>query len=242
MPSRRRTRCQANLAVHLDSPQAPATKGASGERLAKLLLCLSVPVGTGTIEVSWLPQMVESEAGITALLRAHHEGDDGAFDRLVPLVYDELKGIARHRVGRRGAPGVPGRTTLVHEAYLQLAEERGISWQDRSHFFAVCARVMRRIVVDHARRRGAAKRGGGQRDLTLEPERLGSAPPTETILAVHEVLDRLADLDPRLVRVVECRFFSGMTEEETAEALEMSLRTVQRSWTRARAWIQKELS
>lgn len=188
--------------------------------------------------------MAESDAHgeITALLRAHHEGNDEAFNRLVPLVYNQLKVIARQRIAKGGAPELPGRTTLAHEAYIQLAAERGVPWQNRAHFFAVCSRVMRRIVVDHARRRGAAKRGAGNPDLTLEPERLGSGPPTETILAVDEVLDRLAELDSRLVRVVECRFFSGMTEEETAEALEVSVRTVQRSWTRARAWIQKELS
>ncbi len=188
--------------------------------------------------------MADSEAGgdITSLLRAHHRGDDEAFDRLVPLVYDQLKVIARHRLARGAAPQVPGRTTLVHEAYLQLADERGVAWRDRSHFFAVCARVMRRIIVDHARRRGAAKRGGGKPDLTLDPERVGRGPPIETILAVHEVLERLAEIDPRLERVVECRFFSGMTEEETAEVLGVSSRTVQREWTRARAWIQKELT
>lgn len=184
----------------------------------------------------------EAEREITALLRAHHEGDDEAFHRLVPLVYDQLKVIARQRIARGGAQDLPGRTTLVHEAYIELAEERGVPWQNRAHFFAVCARAMRRIVVDHARRRGAAKRGGGKPDLTLEPEGLGTDPPTETILAVDEVLDRLAEIDSRLVRVVECRFFSGMTEEETAEALDVSVRTVQRAWTRARAWIQKELS
>lgn len=188
--------------------------------------------------------MAESGAQgeITSLLRAHHEGDAEAFDRLVPLVYDQLKVIARQRIAKGGAGELPGRTTLVHEAYIQLADERDVPWQNRAHFFAVCARVMRRIVVDHARRRGAAKRGGGKPDLTLEPERLGSEPPTDTILAVEEVLDRLAEIDPRLVRVVECRFFSGMTEGETAEALEVSVRTVQRAWTRARAWIQKELA
>lgn len=184
----------------------------------------------------------DSRGAITSLLRAHCEGDDEAFDRLVPLVYDQLKIIAQRRIDRRQAPEALGRTTLVHEAYFQLAGERGVPWQDRSHFFAVCARVMRRIVVDHARRQGAAKRGGGKPDLTLDADRLGSGPPTEMILAVDEVLDRLTQVDARLVRVVECRYFSGMTEVETAEVLGVSVRTVQRDWTRARAWIQKELA
>lgn len=184
----------------------------------------------------------DAQGEITTLLRAHHEGDDEAFDRLVLLVYDQLKVIARRRIARRRTAQAPGRTTLVHEAYIQLAEERGVAWRDRSHFFAVCARVMRRIIVDHARRRSAAKRGGGKPDLTLDPDRLKSGPPTETILAIDQVLDRLAEFDPRLVRVVECRYFSGMTEGETAEALDVSERTVQRAWTRARAWIQKELA
>ena len=184
----------------------------------------------------------DAQGDITTLLREHHRGDDDAFDRLVPLVYEQLKVIARRRVARGPTPQAPGRTTLVHEAYLQLADERGVRWQDRSHFFAVCARVMRRIVVDHARRRGAAKRGGGEPDLTLDPERLAREPPIETILAVDQVLERLAELDPRLVHVVEHRYFSGMTDEETAAVLGVSVRTVQREWTRARAWIQKELA
>jgi RNA polymerase sigma factor (TIGR02999 family) len=178
---------------------------------------------------------------ITRLLQAHHQGDREAFERLLPLAYDRLRRIARGQLARGGRGQTLDTVSLVHEAYLQLVEETGVEWQDRSHFFAICARAMRRIVVDYARRRTARKRGGGTPDLTLEPERLGAAEQAELVLAVDQVLDRLALFNERLARVVECRYFAGMTEEETAEAMSASLRTVQRDWTRARAWLRREL-
>ncbi|HVS63891.1 MAG TPA: sigma-70 family RNA polymerase sigma factor [Thermoanaerobaculia bacterium] len=184
------------------------------------------------------------EAGqITRLLQAHHGGDRAAFDQLVPLVYDRLRRIARGQLGRRGR----GRghtldtTSLVHEAYMELVDETGVAWKDRSHFFAIGARAMRRILVDYARERTAQKRGGGKPDLTLEPELHGVEQQAEQVLAVDRALESLAGFNERLARLVECRYFAGMTEEETAEALDISLRTVQRDWTRARAWLQKEL-
>lgn len=184
----------------------------------------------------------ESTGEITRLLRAHAGGDRQAIDRLMPLVYDHLRVIARRQLARAGRPQTLNTTSLVHEAYLQLVDENGIEWQDRSHFFAICARAMRRILVDAARRRGAAKRGGGKPDLTLEPGLVSVEEQTELVLAVDQALARLASFNPRLEQVVECRYFAGMTEEETAEALSISLRTAQRDWTRARAWLQKELS
>ncbi len=184
-----------------------------------------------------------SETGdITRLLRAHGEGDREAFDRLVPLVYDRLTAIARGRV-RRSAADRAGLDTvgLVHETWMQMVEEQGVSWRDRGHFLAVCARAMRRIVVDHARRRGAGKRGGGSPPATLETAVLGIEDQAELALSVDQALARLASVDERLARVVECRFYAGMTEEETAEAMATSLRTAQRLWMRARAWLQKSL-
>ena len=183
-----------------------------------------------------------ADAGpITRLLRAHHEGDRDAFDELVPLVYDRLRRIARGQRVRRGRGQTLDTTSLVHEAYVRLVDETGVDWQDRSHFFAVCARAMRRILVDYARERTAQKRGGGRPHLTLEPERMGTEQQAEHVLAVDRALETLASFNERLARLVECRYFAGLTEQETADALGVSLRTVQRDWTRARAWLLKEL-
>ena len=184
---------------------------------------------------------LEEAGDVTRLLRAHREGDRAAFDSLVPLVYERLRRIARGQIRRGGSGATLDTTALVHEAYVQLVGETGIAWQDRGHFYAICARAMRRILVDYSRRRTAQKRGGGKPNLTLEPELLSVEEQAELVLAVDGALDSLASLDERLARVVECRFFAGMTEEETAAALASSLRTVQRDWQRARAWLRKEL-
>lgn len=160
---------------------------------------------------------------------------------LVPLVYDRMQRIARRQLARSARGQTLDTVALVHETYVQLSDETGVAWQDRSHFYAVCARAMRRIVVDHIRRHAARKRGGGSPAVTLEADLLGDRGPSEVALAVDEALGRLGSFNPRLVQVVECRFFAGMTEEETASALGASLRTVQREWTRARAWLRQEL-
>jgi RNA polymerase sigma factor (TIGR02999 family) len=183
-----------------------------------------------------------TDAGaITHLLRRHHSGDRSAFDSLVPLVYQRLQAIARRQLGRGWALETLSATGLVHEAYVQLCAETSVDWQSRSHFFAVSARAMRRILVDSARRRRARKRGGGGRPVTLDLVDLSVDNRIDLVLAVDEALAALEEAGPRLARLVECRFFAGMTEEETAIALEMPLRTVQREWTRARAWLLKEL-
>lgn len=178
---------------------------------------------------------------ITRLLRAHHDGDRGAFDDLVPLVYRRLRRIARGQIRRGGRGHTLDTGALVHEAYVQLVGETGIEWQNRSHFYAICARAMRRILVDYSRRRTAGKRGGGKPDLALDPELLGVEGQADLVLAVDAALDGLASFNERLARVTECRFFAGMTEAETAVALDTSERTVQRDWQRARAWLRKEL-
>ena len=179
---------------------------------------------------------------ITRLLQRHHQGDREAFDRMVPLVYERLRIIARGQLARAGRRGHTLDTTaLVQEAYLQLVEVEGVDWQDRGHFFAICARAMRRILVDHARRHHAAKRGGGIAPMTLEADMVAVNSESELVLAVDEALKGLEAFNERLARVVECRYFAGMTEEETAQALDTSLRTVQRDWTRARAWLLKAL-
>jgi RNA polymerase sigma factor (TIGR02999 family) len=174
---------------------------------------------------------------ITRLLQDHRNGDRGAFDSLVPMVYEQLREIARRQLRRLPRGESLDTTSLVHEAYMQLVGETGVDWQDRSHFLAISARAMRRIAVDHARRRSAEKRGGGLAAVTLEPHHALAESQAETVLTVHKVLDELASVNERLVRVVECRYFGGYTEEETAAALGVNSRTVQRDWLRARAWL-----
>ncbi len=180
---------------------------------------------------------------ITQLLRRHHEGERAAFDAMVPLVYERLRAIARGQLARAGRRGRTLDTTaLVQEAYLQLAGAHGVDWQDRGHFFAVSARAMRRVLVDYARRRYAIKRGGEAECVTLTPDMAAADAQSEQVLAVDEALHGLAEFNERLARVVECRYFAGLTEEETALALGTSLRTVQRDWMRARAWLLQALA
>jgi len=198
------------------------------------------PAGVVVLPMAGRPN-VSNE--ITQLLQRHHQGDRDAFDRMVPLVYDRLRIVARGQLGRVGRQRQALDTTgLVHETYLQLVDEHRVDWQDRAHFFAICARAMRRILVDHARRRQAGKRGGGLTDLTLQPDQVAIDHESEHILAIDAALKDLALFNERLAQVVECRYFAGMTEEETAQALGSSLRTVQRDWMRARAWLHKALS
>jgi len=181
------------------------------------------------------------DGGLTELLRRHYRGDREAFDRLVSLVYDHLRRIASGQLARGWPSNGLNTTALVHEAYVDLVNETGVEWQSRHHFFGVCARAMRRILVDHARHSCARKRNQGRRPVTLDCADIGVDTHIELVLAVDEALASLENLDERLARVVECRYFSGMTEDETAGALGTSVRTVQRDWLRARAWLLKEL-
>jgi RNA polymerase sigma factor (TIGR02999 family) len=184
---------------------------------------------------------VEASGEITQLLEAYGAGDRAAFDRLVPLVYDELRRLARRHL-RRGPRGRTLDTTgLVHEAYLKLVGSPGLQVRDRGHLMAVTACAMRQVIVSRARARFAAKRGGGETPLALDEERAGRGPDAEWVLDLDRALDRLRDQDERLARIFECRYFAGLSEEETAEALGLSLRTTQRGWTRARAWLRSTL-
>jgi RNA polymerase sigma-70 factor, ECF subfamily len=179
-------------------------------------------------------------ADITQLLQRHRAGERAAFDALVPMVHSRLREIARRQRRRDGLAGETLSTTaLLQEAWLQLVDETGVEWQDRGHFFAICARAMRRILVDAARARCADKRGGGVPDLTLKPELDAVDEQAETILSVNLALEQLRAFNERLAQVVECRYFAGLSEQETAQALDTSLRTVQRDWLRARAWLLK---
>ena len=176
---------------------------------------------------------------ITALLLAWRGGDHSAFDRLFPAVYEELRAIA-HRQLARERPGHTLETTaLVHEAYFRLVDQTRAQWEDRAHFFAVAANAMRRILVGYARRHRAVKRSGTQ--VSLDEATLVADQRAETMVELDEALARLADVDERLVKVVECRFFGGLTEEETAQALGVTARTVRRDWVKAKAWLQRTL-
>ena len=203
-----------------------------------------VPRGEAPAERSCRLRLMASQAephDITGLLERHREGDVEALDHLIELIYPRLRPVARRQLARWRPGATLDTTALMHEAYLKLAGQPPPDWQDRSHFFAICAQTMRRIIVDHARRRGAQKRGGGVPAVTLDPDRIALAREAERVLAIETVLQGLESFNPRLARVFECRFFAGMTEQETADALDLSLRTAQREWMRARAWLQREL-
>lgn len=179
---------------------------------------------------------------VTRLLRAYGAGDAEAFRRLVPLVYDELRRVARGQL-RRG-PGWPSLNTtgLVHETYLKLAAAQELTAADRGHLMAIAATAMRQILVDRARARLRAKRGGGEAHVPLDDQGVAAPPPAEWLIDVDRALDALRARDERLARVFELRFFGDLSEEETAAALGVSLRTVQRDWPRARAWLRSALS
>lgn len=183
-----------------------------------------------------------SEPGeITQLLAAASAGDRSALDRVVPLVYDELRRLAHRQLAGERPEHTLNTGALVHEAYLKLAGLERLEWRDRAHFFAVAAGAMRRILIDYAVRRRAAKRGGGARHEPLDRVMIAAGERAEELLALDEALERLRALDERQSRVVECRFFAGMSIDETAAALDISPATVKRDWMMARAWLNREL-
>jgi RNA polymerase sigma factor (TIGR02999 family) len=182
-----------------------------------------------------------SPAQVTDLLVAWSDGDKAAYDQLVPLVHDELHRLA-HRYMSRERPGHTLQTTaLVDEAYMRLVDQK-VHWQNRSHFFGIAAEVMRRILVDYARRQRYAKRGGGAQKVELDEAMLMARDRSDQLVALDEALKRLAEFDERKSRVVELRFFGGLSVEETAESLAISVNTVKRDWSTARAWLYKEVS
>jgi RNA polymerase sigma factor (TIGR02999 family) len=175
-----------------------------------------------------------------------------AWDRLVPLVYTELRAIAHRQLRRERDDHTLNTTALVHEAFLRLADKPGVPWQDEAHFFAIAARVMRQVLIDYARHHGALKRADARSriglDLSAADERIVLERESQladnradVLIGLDDALTRLAALDERLVRVVECRFFGGLTEEETAAALGITARTVRRDWLKAKAWLQRAL-
>jgi RNA polymerase sigma-70 factor (ECF subfamily) len=179
---------------------------------------------------------------VTVLLRAWREGDDTALDALMPLVHDELQRIARRCLHGEHANRSVQATELVNEAFLRLVDVQHVDWQNRTHFLAMSARLMRRVLVDLARSRGADKRGGGAVRVTFDDATIGGVVPDADVIRLDDALKALAALDDRKSRVVELRFFGGLTVDETAVALQVSSKTVLRDWEFARAWLQRELT
>ena len=179
---------------------------------------------------------------VTQLLLAWSEGDHGALEQLMPLVYAELRRLAKRYMRNERAGHTLQTTALIHEAYLRLIDARHVRWQNRAHFFAIAARLMRQILVDFARERGYQKRGGGARKVSLEEAPAIGQGRDEALVAVDEALSALAGIDIRKSHVVELRYFGGLSVEETAEALKVSPETVRRDWRLARSWLLRKLS
>jgi RNA polymerase sigma factor (TIGR02999 family) len=185
-------------------------------------------------------------AEITSLLKAWSRGDEAALDRLTPLVYGHLRAQAHRYMRHERAGATLQGTALVHETYLRLVEARAVDWRDRSHFYAVASQIMRRILVDAARTRAAAKRGGGQAGAvraTVDIDAISNTDlkTADEIQALDQALEALARMDPRRARVVELRYFGGLTVEETADVLHVSPQSVMRDWRLAKAWLTREL-
>jgi len=179
---------------------------------------------------------------VTELLAAWGKGDEAARDQLMSLVYDELHRLA-HGYMRRESPGHTLQTSaLVNEAFVRLVDQKKVQWQSRAHFYAIAAQMMRRILVDYARGRNYAKRGGGAIQVSLEESLVVSDERTTEVVNVHEALERLAEFDARKSQIVELRFFGGLSIDETAEVLSVSPGTVMRDWTLAKAWLRREMT
>jgi RNA polymerase sigma factor (TIGR02999 family) len=186
--------------------------------------------------------MSERAPDVTRLLGRLRDGEDTAFDELFSAVYDQLRRIASNQLNGEREGAVARTTELVHEAYEKLVDHHAVEWADRQHFYAVAARAMRQVLVDHARRRAAEKRGGGQADLRLDAPAPGARAGPLQLVEIDDLLDRLADQHERMAQVVDCRFFAGYTIGETADVLGVSRSTVNRDWSTARAWLNRELS
>jgi len=179
---------------------------------------------------------------VTQLLVDWGNGNQAALDRLMPLVYTELRQLA-HRYMRRERPGHTMQTTaLIHEAYLRLVDQNQVRWQHQAHFFGIAARLMRQILIEHARSRTRAKRGGGVGTISLDEAAIVSQARATALLALDDALERLATIDPRKSQVVELRFFGGLSVEEAAQVLNIAPNTVLRDWRMAKAWLRREIS
>ena len=200
------------------------------------------PLWRRSSEFLYVAPMQAEHSDVTVLLRAWQDGDAQAHQDLIGILYEELRQIARRHLRDEASGHTINTTALVHEAYLELVDSKGLRPQDRAHFLGAASRVMRHVLIDHARARSATKRGGDRVRVPLD-DVIGSVAGWQPdLLDLDRALVRLADHDERMARIVECRFFGGMTLEETAEAIEVAPRTVRRSWTRARAYLFRELS
>jgi RNA polymerase sigma-70 factor, ECF subfamily len=178
---------------------------------------------------------------VTRLLVDWGKGDQAALDELIPLVYDELRRLAGRYMRRESRDHTLQTSALVNEAYLRLVDQKSVEWQNRAHFFGVAAQLMRRILVDHARSRLRAKRGGRAQMVSLA-EQAGMSEEVAEVIALDEALKRLAELDPRKSQLVEMKFFGGLTNEEVAEVLKVTTRTVEREWRKAKAWLNRAIN
>ena len=179
---------------------------------------------------------------ITQLLAEWSDGNQSALDELYPLVYDELHRLARRYMSRERQDHTLQTTALINEAYVRLVDQRNVHWANRSHFFAISAQIMRRILIDHARRHAYAKRGGGARPVSLDEAATMTATAGAELIRLDEALKSLAEMDPRRCQVVELRYFGGLSNEEIAEVLQISENTVTRDWNMARAWLHQQLT
>ncbi len=186
--------------------------------------------------------MASSPHSVTALLLDWSNGNKESLDKLIPVVYHELRRQAARHLRRERREHTLQTTALIHEAYLRLVDQKNVRWQNRAHFFGIAAKLMRQILVDHARKHHAAKRGGMDIKLSLEEAMLTSEEQDMNLVALDEALDRLAEIDPQQSQIVELKFFSGLSVEETAHVLDVSARTVKRDWNVAKAWLRRELS
>ena len=179
---------------------------------------------------------------VTELLTAWSGGDKAALDKLMPLIHQELRRLAHHYMSRERTGHTMQTTALVNEAYLRLVNREGVNWQNRAHFFAIASQLMRHILVDHARSHAYAKRGGGAQTISLDEAMVVSQERAADVVALDDVLKELAHIDPQQSRIVELRFFGGLTIEETAVVLGLSPATIKREWSTARAWLYHELA
>jgi len=185
---------------------------------------------------------VRSPHEITQLLAEWSNGNQTALDKLYPLVYDELHRMANRYMKRERKDHTLQTTALINEAYVRLVEQKDVHWENRAHFFAISAQIMRRILIDHARRQAYAKRGGGAQKVSLDETAIVASGPASSILLLDEALNRLTQMDPRRGQVVELRYFGGLNNEEIAGVLKISENTVTRDWNMARAWLYQELT
>lgn len=183
----------------------------------------------------------QESSEITQALGDWNDGDEDAKERLVPLVYDELKRQASFLMAQERSEHTLQPTALVHEAFLRITEETGIEWRDRYHFYGIASHVMRQILVQHARKHATAKRGGNQIHLSIDDVQIPIEKRSGSIIALHEALEKLKEQDERHAKIVEMRFFGGFENEEIAQALEISVRTVIRAWNTSRVWLYREL-